>query len=181
MTRVRRDTVQSRQGSIGGETQKWSQRSGSNRRPAHYECAALPAELRWPLTREQLDILFFHLNTMVGRIAVKLPGRGYCFPCGRSPPRSSRSVSVPPRAACPAPGGYLSPRCGACPVFSGTLFPFQRDMPRPQRAGISLFPSPRAVLGKEEGRGQKRSGQVPLHEQPEVTVTCLPPQIRNVQ
>ena len=28
---------------------KWSQRPDSNRRPAHYECAALPTELRWPL------------------------------------------------------------------------------------------------------------------------------------
>ena len=26
---------------------KWSQRADSNRRPSHYECDALPAELRW--------------------------------------------------------------------------------------------------------------------------------------
>ena len=27
---------------------EWSQRPDSDRRPAHYECAALPTELRWP-------------------------------------------------------------------------------------------------------------------------------------
>ena len=26
---------------------QWSHRAGSNRRPEHYECPALPAELRW--------------------------------------------------------------------------------------------------------------------------------------
>ena len=31
------------------DLKKWSQRPDSNRRPAHYECAALPTELRWPL------------------------------------------------------------------------------------------------------------------------------------
>lgn len=31
------------------EIKEWSQRPDSNRRPAHYECAALPTELRWPL------------------------------------------------------------------------------------------------------------------------------------
>ena len=33
----------------GMKSNKWSQRPDSNRRPAHYECAALPTELRWPL------------------------------------------------------------------------------------------------------------------------------------
>ena len=31
----------------------WSQRAGSNRGPADYESAALPAELRWPPVRER--------------------------------------------------------------------------------------------------------------------------------
>ena len=36
---------------------EWSQRPDSDRRPAHYECAALPTELRWPLKywRSQRD------------------------------------------------------------------------------------------------------------------------------
>ena len=29
-------------------TSTWSQHRDSNPRPAHYECAALPTELRWP-------------------------------------------------------------------------------------------------------------------------------------
>ena len=32
-----------------------SQRSGSNRRPARYECAALPTELRWQNWRGKLN------------------------------------------------------------------------------------------------------------------------------
>jgi hypothetical protein len=35
-------------GSKDGDS--WSRRADSNRRPTHYECAALPTELRRPIT-----------------------------------------------------------------------------------------------------------------------------------
>jgi hypothetical protein len=43
-----------------------SQRSESNRRPAHYECAALPAELRWQKTSAIKKVLSQQVNQKIG-------------------------------------------------------------------------------------------------------------------